>query len=129
MIGKCGMAFRFLSWIANRTPSVKAMLTGWDRKVQFSLSGEDPFFIEVVDGHLKRRAGETNMPDLIFTSDSKKFFQVMTGKMKFDQGFSSGAYSMKGSIVDAVKLMKVAELAQESHPTLMSIMKVASRLM
>jgi len=105
------------------------MLTGWDRKVQFSLSGEDPFFIEVVDGHLKRRAGETNMPDLIFTSDSKKFFQVMTGKMKFDQGFSSGAYSMKGSIVDAVKLMKVAELAQESHPTLMSIMKVASRLM
>jgi putative sterol carrier protein len=128
MIGKCGMAFLFLNWMANRTPDVKPMLTGWDRKIQFRLSGEEPFFIEIVDGHLKHRTGETHKPDLAFTSDSGKFFQVMIGRMKFDQGFSSGAYTIKGSIVDAVRLMRVAELAEGAHPTLMSLMKTASRL-
>jgi putative sterol carrier protein len=128
MIGKCGMAFRFLNWMTNRTPSVKPILIGWDRKIQFLLSGEDPFFIEIVDGHFTCRAGKTHNPDLVFTSDSGKFFQVMTGRMKFDQGFSSGAYTINGSIVDAVKLMRVAELTEESHPTLMRFMKAASHL-
>jgi putative sterol carrier protein len=129
MIGRCEMAFRFLNWIGNRTPSAKAILIGWDRKIQFLLCGEDPLFIEVTDGRLKRRAGETEKPDLVFTSDSTRFFQVMIGKMKFDQGFSSGAYTLRGSIVDAVKLMRIAELAEEAHPTLMNLMKTMSRLM
>lgn len=129
MLGKCGIAFRFLTWIANRTPTARELMTGWNRKIQFMLDGESPFSIQIMDGRMERQPGETTKPDLVFISDSDKFFLVMTGGMKFDQGFSSGAYTMKGSIVDAVRLMRIAELAQEAHPTLMSAMRAGSRLM
>lgn len=77
---------------------------------------------------MKYNPGKAAKADLEFCSKSKDFFNVMVGYTKFDQGFSSGIYTIHGSITDAVKLMRLAELAFESHSTLDKIMKAMSRM-
>jgi hypothetical protein len=113
----------------NRSPAVRSQLANWNRTVQFSLSGEKPFFVTISDNRMKYGLGEADKPDLVFVSKSEDFFDVMIGRTKFDQGFSKGSYSIHGSITDAVKLMRIAELALESHSALGRLIRSTSRML
>ena len=128
IMGKCAATIRFLAWLVSRTPTAREQLANWNRVVQFSLSGEKPFFVTVFDKHMKYGVGEADKPDLVFKSTSDEFFDVMIGRTKFEQGFSKGIYTIQGSITDAVRLVRIAELALASHSTLASLVKSASRL-
>ena len=61
--------------------------------------------------------------DLEFVSKSKDFLDVMIGRTRFDQGFSNGTYTIRGSITDAVRLMKIAEHTFEAHSKLNRVMR------
>jgi putative sterol carrier protein len=126
---QCATIVKFLAWLVNRTPGVAPQFKDWNRIVQFSLSGEEPFYVTFADGRMKFSLGEAHKPDLEFVSKSKDFFDVMVGKTKFDQGFSQGTYTIRGSITDAVKLMRVSELTFDSHPNLNKLMKIVSRIL
>jgi len=126
---KCATSIRFIAWLVNRTPAVKDQLTNWNKTIQFSLLGEKPFFLTFSGNRMKYSTGEADKPDLVFKSTSDAFFDVVIGRTKFDQGFSRGAYTMSGSITDAVKLMRLAELAFDSHPLLGNLMRSASRML
>jgi hypothetical protein len=128
-VGKCATTIKFLAWLVNRTPAVKSQLANWNRIVQFSLSGEKPFFVTVSENGMKYGLGEADKPDLVFVSKSEDFFDVMIGRTKFDQGFSKGIYSIHGSITDAVKLMRIAELTLESHSALGRLIRSTSRML
>jgi len=128
-VGKCATTIRFLAWLVNRSPAVRSQLANWNRTVQFSLSGEKPFFVTISDNRMKYGLGEADKPDLVFVSKSEDFFDVMIGRTKFDQGFSKGSYSIHGSITDAVKLMRIAELALESHSALGRLIRSTSRML
>ena len=125
----CATVVKFLAWLVNRTPGVRTQLEDWNRIVQFSLSGEEPFYLTLADGRMKFNLGEAQKPHLEFVSKSKDFFDVMVGKTKFDQGFSQGTYTIRGSMTDAVKLMRVSELTFDSHPNLNKLMKSVSRML
>jgi len=126
---QCANVIRFLAWLVNRTPAVGKQLNDWNRIVQFSLSGEEPFYVTFSDGRMKFSRGEAQGPHLEFVSTSRDFFDVIIGKMKFDQGFSQGTYVIRGSITDAVKLMRISELTFDSHPNLNKLVKSASRIL
>jgi len=125
---KCATTIKFLAWLVNRTPTAREQLTNWNKTVQFSLSGEDPFYVTFADNQMKYRSGVTANPDLELISNSKDFLDVMTGKTKFDQGFSTGTYTIRGSITNAVRLMRIAEIAFEAHPTMNRLVRTASRI-
>jgi putative sterol carrier protein len=125
---KCATTIRFLAWLVNRTPTATDQLANWNKTVQFSLSGEDPFYVTFADNRMKYTRGVTAKPDLEFVSNSKDFLDVMTGKTKFDQGFSTGTYTIHGSITNAVRLMRVAEIAFESHPIMDRLVRAASKI-
>jgi hypothetical protein len=118
---------KFLAWLVNRTPAATNQLTSWNKTVQFTLSGEEPFYVTIIDNRMNYNSGKVDSADLEFVSTSKDFFGVMIGKTKFDQGFSKGTYSVHGSITDAVRLMRIAEVAFESHSTLNRLMRAMSK--
>jgi len=128
LTNKCAMAIRFLVWIVKRTPAAKDELAGWNSTIQFLVDGEKPFFIEIRDHNMEYRAGEAAGAGLVFRSSSEEFLSVITGRTKFDQGFSGGKYAIEGSVVQAVRLMRVAEIASESHAALMAFLRSVLRL-
>ncbi len=122
---RCSTIIRFLVWLVNRTPSAKNQVANWNKTIQFTLAGEDPFYVTFIDKGMGYHTGTAAATDLEFVSTSKDFFDVITGKARFDQGFSNGAYTIHGSITDAVRLMGVAELTFEAHPVLNKIVRTA----
>jgi hypothetical protein len=70
-------------------------------------------------------SGKATAADLEFVSESKDFLDVMMGRTRFDQGFSNGIFTIKGSITDAVRLMRVAERTFEAHSILNRVMRAA----
>jgi putative sterol carrier protein len=122
---RCSTSIRFLAWLVNRTPEAKTQLASWNKTIQFTLLGEDPFYVTFTDKRMNYCPGKAATADLEFVSKSKDFLSVMIGKTRFDQGFSDGTYTIHGSITDAVRLMRIAELTFEAHSMLNRVMQAA----
>jgi len=103
-------------------------LANWNKIIQLTLAGEESFYVAFIDKRMSYGPGRTASADLEFVSRPKDFFHVIIRKTKFDQSFSDGIYTMHGSITNAVRLMRVAELAFESHPGLNRAMRAALRI-
>lgn len=130
LAGKCARAVSLLVNYMNRTREVKEFTRDWDSRILFDLSGEDPFgvvfpieresSINFVDYRLEN-------PDVTFYSNSDAFFGMLTGKIDQDEAFSDGLVEIKGSILDSVKFRHAAELTQEKHNTLFTMLRAVSR--
>jgi putative sterol carrier protein len=130
MPGKCARAMSLLADYMNRTKDVREFILGWESRILFDLTGEDPFGIifpnepgspvTFVDKKLEN-------PDVIFYSSSELFFGMLTGKIDQDEAFSNGLIEIKGSIFDSVKFRHAAEITQEKHSTLFSVLRAVSR--
>ncbi len=114
----CSTIIRFLAWLVNRTPDAVDQFASWNKTIQFTLSGENPFYVTFSNKRMNYSPGKAATADLEFVSESKDFLDVMIGKTRFEQGFSNGTYTIRGSITDAVRLMRIAELTFGAHPTL-----------
>jgi len=112
----------------NRTPEVGEFTKGWESRVRFDLRGEDPFGIVFSkDGKVRFEAGKLERPDVIFYCESDLFFDMMTGKVDQDDAFSNGLVEIVGSIFDSVRFRHAAEITQQKHGTLFSVLRTFSR--
>ena len=128
MAGRCARAVSLLVDYMNRTGEARDFITGWESAVQFELLGEEPFGVVFSkDGRATFEGKKLEIPDVIFYSDSETFFGMMTGKVDQDEAFSNGLVDVKGSIFDSVKFRHAAEITQQEHGTLFSILKAVSR--
>ncbi len=114
----------------NKTKEVKEFASGWDSRILFELGGETPFGIVFP----KESTSQINFvnyklenPDVVFYSTSDLFFGMLTGKIDQDEAFSNGLVDVKGSIFDSVRFRHAAELTQEKHSTLFSVLRAVSR--
>ena len=128
MAGKCARAVSLLVDYMNKTREVREFVSDWDSSIQFDLIGEEPFgAIFSEDGKVSFQEGKIEDPDVVFFSDSETFFGMMTGKFDQDEAFSNGLVEIKGSIFDSVKFRHAAEITQEKHGTLFSVLRAVSR--
>jgi putative sterol carrier protein len=126
--GKCARAVSLLVDYMNKTKEVKQFVSGWESRIEFDLSGEKPFgvaftkesAISFVDHRLEN-------PDVVFYSNSELFFGMLTGKVDQDQAFSNGLVDIKGSIFDSVRFRHAAEITQEKHSALFTVLRAVSR--
>jgi putative sterol carrier protein len=129
MAGKCARAISLLSDYMNRTAEVKKFISGWESKVLFDLSGEEPFWLDFSkDGKVTFNNGKIFDPDVTFYCNSDLFFEMLTGKIDQDEAFSNGLVEIKGSIFDSVKFRHAAELTQEKHNMIFTMLRTFSRL-
>jgi putative sterol carrier protein len=128
LTGKCARAVSLLVDYMKRTKEVKDFTSGWESRIQFDLVGEKPFgVIFTKDGIIKFEESPLDNPDLIFYSSADLFYGMLTGKIDQDEAFSNGLIDMKGSIFDSVKFRHAAELTQEKHSALFSVLRAVSR--
>ena len=130
MPGKCTRAVSLLVDYMNKTKEVKEFVQGWDSTILFDLAGESPFgVIFPKDGSSKIDFVERKLenPDVVFFANSELFFGMLTGKIDQDEAFSDGLVDVKGSIIDSVKFRHAAEITQEKHSTLFSVLRAVSR--
>ena len=112
----------------NKTSEVKEFISGWESRIEFDLSGEPPFGVLFSnDGAIKFIDKKVENPDVIFFANSDLFYGMLTGKIDQDEAFSNGLVDVKGSIFDSVRFRHAAEITQEKHSTLFTVLRAVSR--
>jgi putative sterol carrier protein len=112
----------------NRTPKVKEFASGWESQIQFDLSGEEPFgLVFSKEGSVSFKEGRLSAPDVTFYCSSNLFFDLITGRTSQDDAFANGLVEIRGSIYDSVRFRHAAEITQEQHRTLFSVLRALSR--
>lgn len=128
MPGKSARAISLLVDYMNKTKEVKEFISGWESRIEFDLSGEAPFAVLFSnDGTIKFVDRKVENPDVIFFANSDLFYGMLTGKIDQDEAFSNGLVDVKGSIFDSVRFRHAAEITQEKHSTLFTVLRTVSR--
>ncbi len=130
MLGKCARAVSLLVDYMNKTKEVKEFAEGWESRILFDLTGEEPFGIIFPSGEgspISFVGRKLENPDVVFYSNSELFFGMLTGKIDQDEAFSNGLIDIKGSIFDSVKFRHAAEITQKEHSTLFTVLRAVSR--
>jgi putative sterol carrier protein len=128
MASKCSRAVSLLTDYMNKTSETKEFLSGWESRIRFELSGEEPFgLVFDNDGTVHFEDKRIEDPDVIFYSDSETFYKLITGRTDQDEAFSNGLVEVRGSIFDSVKFRHAAEITQEKHSTLFTTLRALSR--
>jgi len=130
MVGKCARAVSLLVDYMNRTKEVKEFTRGWESEILFDLAGEEPFgviFPKNIESSIRFVDQQLESPDVTFYSSSELFFGMLTGKIDQDEAFSDGLVDIKGSIFDSVKFRHAAEITQEKHSALFTVLRAVSR--
>jgi putative sterol carrier protein len=128
LAGRCSRAVSLIADYINKTAEAKEFIAGWDSSIQFDLSGEAPFTLLFTNGRAEYRSGKAIDPDVTLYCGSNLFFDIITGKIDQDEAFSNGLVEVKGSILDSVRFRHAAELTQQKHNTMFSILKTLSRI-
>jgi len=126
--GKSARAISLLVDYMNKTSEVKEFISGWESRIEFDLSGESPFGVLFSnDGAIRFIDKKVENPEVIFFANSDLFYGMLTGKIDQDEAFSNGLVDVKGSIFDSVRFRHAAEITQEKHSTLFTVLRTVSR--
>jgi len=126
--GKSSRAISLLVDYMNKTREVKEFIAGWDSRIAFDLSGEKPFgVIFAGDSSIEFVERKMENPDVVFYASSDLFYGMLTGKIDQDEAFSNGQVDVKGSIFDSVRFRHAAEITQEKHSALFTVLRAVSR--
>ena len=128
-MGKCGRSISFVVMYANRTDKVKAMMEGWNRTLQFRLSGEEPFYIKAENQKMKFFKGVSDPSDVVLKGEAAVFFDIIKGKIDQDEAYLTKKYEFEGSIMDGVKFRHLFDLTQQEHPMVFGLLQKLSVLM
>jgi putative sterol carrier protein len=128
LVGKCARAVTLLVDYMNKTKEVKEFASGWESKIEFDLTGEKPFGVVFSkDSAINFVDHKVENADVVFYSNADLFFGMLTGKIDQDEAFSNGLVDVKGSIFDSVRFRHAAELTQEKHSALFTVLRAVSR--
>jgi putative sterol carrier protein len=112
----------------NRTKEVKEFASGWESRIEFDLIGEKPFGVVFAkDSTINFVDHKLENLDVVFYSNAELFYGMLTGKIDQDEAFSNGLVDVKGSIFDSVKFRHAAEITQEKHSALFTVLRAVSR--
>lgn len=99
---------------ANELADVKQMVSGWDRVVQFNLSGETPFYLTFSEGTITLSDGLHDKPDLTLNGTEDVFYRLMTGELDRIKAFMLGQFKFEGQLKDAAKFADIGEAVRKS---------------
>ena len=123
----CKRAVALLATYANKTPETADLLLDWNKVIQFNLLGEEPFYVEAKDGVVAVHDGKHEKPDVTFKATSEFFLKIIKGEANPDEAFLTRKYEISGSIVDASKFRRLAEVVQNSHKTMFGVLRTLSK--
>ena len=106
--------WRYFAEHANGIRKAREMMNGWNRIVQFSLDGEDPFYLEFSGGAVMLHDGTHGKPDLTLKGTNEVFYKLMTGKLDRMRAILLGQISFHGSVKDAARFADIGDEVRRS---------------
>lgn len=109
------LAMKIVFWRANRIGKARALMKGWNRKVQFDVEGVSPFYVMIQEGLASLAKGRAEKPDLIIKASNNDFRKMLRGELKFEEAFLRKKFEAIGSIHDAAIFNRIVGIVLESH--------------
>ncbi len=106
-----------LQSFADNAPNVEAVkqkLERWDRTIQFSLEGEDPFHMQFRDGSVTFHDGVAERPNVTFRAKAEVFRKIMSGELDRMKAFMTRQLLVEGSLSDAMRFSEISDLIRRS---------------
>lgn len=113
-MGRVKDGWRYFVEHANELPNVKEMMSGWDRVVQFNVSGEDQFYLTFSKGTVAFSDGTHEKPDLTLKGAEGVFYRLMTGELDQIKAFMLGQFRFDGQLKDAAKFADLGRAVRKS---------------
>jgi len=99
---------------ANELADVEQMINGWDRVVQFNITGESPFHLTFASGKIVFSDGLHEKPDLTLKGTEDVFYRLMTGELDRIKAFMLGEFKFEGQLKDAARFADIGEAVRKS---------------
>jgi len=100
---------------ANGQADVIQMISGWDRIVQFNITGEAPFYLTFASGQILLSDGVHEKPDLTLKGAEDVFYRLMTGEIDGMKAFMLGQFKFEGQLKDAARFAQIGETFRKSE--------------
>ena len=117
------LTMRVVFWRANRIKETKALMKGWNRKIQFDIDRMNPFYVAIQEGRASLIKGRYEKPDLIIKASAGNFRKVLRGEVKFEEAFLLKRFEATGSIRDASMFNRMVGVVLESHKRSISTLR------
>ncbi|MEM3403046.1 MAG: SCP2 sterol-binding domain-containing protein [Nitrososphaeria archaeon] len=97
-------------------PSNKAIFASFTKTILFTFTDlQASFCIEIENGVVKKLLEfSSERPDIIVSSDSNTFFDIVDNKLNPINAYSTGKLKVQGSFLDLLKLQKLMRSTKPS---------------
>ena len=117
------LAMKIVFWYANRIKEAKALMKGWNRRVQFDIEDTGSFYVVIQEGVASFAKGRCENPDLVLKASNKNFRKILRGEVGFEEAFLLKQFEAIGSIRDAAIFKRIIGVVLESHKGTISIFR------
>jgi putative sterol carrier protein len=102
------MKVSLAEYLKSGIPEDSNLGSNYNKTVQFEITGDDPFYIDIKGGkNLTIIKGKNQKPDITIFSDSETMEGINSGDVNSMQAFMAGKIRIKGAMMELVKLQKI----------------------
>ena len=92
---------------ANKNAEAKGLMAGWDRVIQFIITGDDNFYIESKGGVASFNLGVHKSPHVTLKGPADVFNKMLTRELDQTRAYFAKQYTIEGSMSDAMKFGRI----------------------
>jgi len=106
-MGRVKDGYRDLAKRANEVAEAKGLMAGWNKVVQFIVTGEGEFYIKFENGVATFHEGKHEKPDVTLKGPEEVFYKMLTRELDQTRAYFAKQYTIEGSMADAMKFGRI----------------------
>jgi len=106
-MGKVVDGYKQFVDMANKNAEAKGLMAGWDRVIQFILTGDDNFYIDIKGGAASITVGVHKSPHVTLKGPADVFYKMLTRELDQTRAYFAKQYAIEGSMSDAMKFGRI----------------------
>ena len=109
-MGRVANGWKLFCEFANGVDEAKKLMTGWDRAIQFSVTGEDvpEFYLQVKDGAISFNEGKHASPAFTMKGTEEIMWKLLAREEDPTKAYIAKKYTIEGSLAEAMKFGSIA---------------------
>jgi putative sterol carrier protein len=106
-MGRVTDGYKEMAKRANEVPEAKSAMAGWNKVIQFIVTGEGEFHFAFKDGAASFHEGKHEKPDVTLKGPEEIFHKMLTRELDQTRAFFAKQYTIEGSMADAMKFGRI----------------------
>jgi putative sterol carrier protein len=106
-MGRVTEGYKNLTQKANEVAEAKSLMVGWNKVVQFAVTGEGDFYMKFENGAATFHEGKHEKPDVTLKGPEEVFYKMLTRELDQTRAYFAKQYTIEGSMADAMKYGRI----------------------